>query len=115
MTSQQFVWNNDDESCNEDYSDDDTPVPRKRRKVHDWIKVSTLESLSIAKDFIATQTDFRYFKTYQTESSEIRNYMCRQSKSCSSKWRLVCCNKTLTVEVQKTDANHDHTVRLTRG
>jgi len=61
---------------------------------------------------MATKAEFRYFKTYETESNTVINYMCRQSKC---KWRLVIGNNSLSVRIEKTDADHDHVTRCVRG
>jgi len=95
MASQQFVWNSNNQSSSESSSEDEAQVFTKRRKILSWKTVSTFENLELAKEFIATKKEYRYFKTYDTGKNQIRNYTCRQSKSCSSKWRLVCCNQSL--------------------
>ncbi|OXA54574.1 hypothetical protein Fcan01_11709 [Folsomia candida] len=89
--------------------------PRKKRKICEWELHQEFNSKLEAQNFLKEQKEWKYLNQYSTEKEEILKYVCRVSKACSSKSRIILPKDSLKASVEKTIANHDHEPKPFRG
>lgn len=112
----------DDDAASSSSSDeeDDAPgaenvVEKIPRKIKDWENVANFESMEEARKFISERKECVYKNTYHTKDAVNVIYVCRQARSCSSKWRIRHPTGSVLLHVEKTVSEHDHVPRKGRG
>lgn len=108
------ILNCDDDTSSSE-SDGENVVTKKSRKIMDWENVVDFNSMEEARKYIFEMGGWVYKNTYQTKEGIMVAFVCKQSRSCSSKWRINHPSNSTVMYVEKTIGEHDHVPKKGRG
>jgi hypothetical protein len=99
-------------------TENDTSVnipPKKSRKTLKWNLIGTFPNKESAEQQLKPAKKWTFDRRYESSDNVVLEYLCRQSRTCSSKRKIVLNTANLNAAIFGTGDDHDHDEKPRRG
>lgn len=113
MSTQPLRFSESDDS--DDTTETENVPPKRSRKTFKWDLIDTFPNKENAEQQLKTEGKWTFDRRYESSDNIVLQYLCRQSRTCSSRRKVVLNATNLTAAILGTGDNHDHDEKPHRG